>query len=324
MLPNFFIVGAPKAGSTSLYNFLDQHPQVFMSPIKEPCYFASEVRTENFDDRYQRYPARQRADLKTYLQNPVREKRFGCIVSDWEDYLSLFDGAANHQAVGEASVCYLYSPTAARNIAQRIPDARIIIVLRDPAERAYSQYLHCVANGYVRRPFREHIEASLASKEEKFGPLYPFLECGMYYEQVNRYLAHFPRENILVCFYQDGHAGILAGVFRFLKLEPLNLDVSRKHLDRTASRQATALYGVLRKYGLLGGVRRWTPVAVRPALRRLAFRNRIPPAMEENDRNFLRAHYHEDIVKLAALLNRDLSSWMALEDAVPHSPARAS
>jgi len=311
MLPNFFIVGAPKAGSTSLYNFLDEHPQVFMSPIKEPCYFSPEVRTENFAERYQRYPVRQRADLKEYLRHSVREKRFGCIVSEWEDYLSLFDRAAHQQAVGEASVCYLHSPTAARNIALRIPNARIIIVLRDPAERAYSQYLHTVANGYERRPFREHINASLVSKKQMFGPLYPFLECGMYYEQVARYMAHFPRENILICFYQDGHAGILADIFRFLKLGPLEMNISRKDLDRTTARQATVLYGMLRKYDLLGAFRKWTPAAVRPALQRLAYRNRKPPAMDEDDRHFLRDYYHDDVVKLAALLNRDLSSWIA-------------
>src|SRR5882762_3511359 len=123
-LPNFFIVGAPKAGTTSLYWYLDQHPQVYMSPIKEPNYFAAEIREENFD------PKLDTRGLREFLSGPMREKRFGGIVADWEDYLRLFASANNESALGEASVAYLWSPTAPQRIAGRIPDAKILVMLR--------------------------------------------------------------------------------------------------------------------------------------------------------------------------------------------------
>src|SRR5580704_13791477 len=115
--PNFFIVGAPKAATTSLYHYLDQHPQVYMSAIKEPHFFAAEVREENCDVYVRGEIARDRRALREYLAGPMLEKRLGGIVGDWRDYLKLFAGAKDELALGEASPCYLWSPTAAERIA---------------------------------------------------------------------------------------------------------------------------------------------------------------------------------------------------------------
>jgi hypothetical protein len=137
MEPNFFIVGAPKAGTTSLYSYLDQHPQIYMSPIKEPSYFASELRPENFHSQFQLRMLREAENVRKYLAGPMTEKRFGGPVVDWESYLRLFQNAREGQAIGEASASYLWSASAAGNISARIPGARIVMILRDPAERAY-------------------------------------------------------------------------------------------------------------------------------------------------------------------------------------------
>src|SRR5580658_9442879 len=176
MQPNFFIIGAPKSGTTSLYHYLDQHPQVFMSAVKEPCYFASEVRVENFSQEYQKHVAANLTGPAGQRESSNTGKRFSGLTVSWDDYLALFDGATGEIAIGEASVCYLWSATAARNILSRIPDARIIAVLRHPADRAWSQYLQGVADGHVRRPFREQIDACIASRETQFSPTHPFLE----------------------------------------------------------------------------------------------------------------------------------------------------
>ena len=109
-LPNFFIVGAPKAGTTSLYHHLDQHPQIYMSPLKEPCYFSSELRPENYTEELQPWITREIQALQQYLAGPMTEKRFGGLVSEWDDYIKLFRNAAGAHTIGEASVCYLWSP----------------------------------------------------------------------------------------------------------------------------------------------------------------------------------------------------------------------
>ena len=92
-LPNFFIAGAPKAGTTSLYHYLDQHPEIYMSPIKEPCYFSSELRPEHYSEELQPWINREKHALKEYLDGPILEKRFGGLVSEWEDYVKLFRNA---------------------------------------------------------------------------------------------------------------------------------------------------------------------------------------------------------------------------------------
>src|ERR1700736_2398891 len=111
-LPNFFLAGAPKAGTTSLYYYLDQHPQIYMSPIMHPNFFASEIRAENFDPQLRSDIARDARRLRNYLLGSMSQKRFGGIVAEWEDYLRLFVNANSEPAVGEASVCYLWSRTA--------------------------------------------------------------------------------------------------------------------------------------------------------------------------------------------------------------------
>jgi hypothetical protein len=86
-LPNFFIAGAPKAGTTSLYHYLGQHPEIYMSPIKEPNYFASEIRLGQFSEHLRPRAEQDLAPLRAYLNGPMREKRFGSLISEWPDYL---------------------------------------------------------------------------------------------------------------------------------------------------------------------------------------------------------------------------------------------
>src|ERR1700676_1834785 len=128
-LPNFFIVGAPKAGTDELYYDLDQHPEIYMSPLKEPCYFSSEIRLHNFQPSLRPQMELAAASTRQYLDEGAQRKRFGGIVSDPNDYQLLFSEARAQKAIGEASVCYLWSRTAPAAIASAIPHARIIIIL---------------------------------------------------------------------------------------------------------------------------------------------------------------------------------------------------
>jgi hypothetical protein len=119
-LPNFFIVGAPKAGTDDLYYQLDQHPQIYMSPLKEPCFFSSEVRPERFCKELQEAAKANAASLRSYLDSGALSKRFGGMVSSFDDYQRLFRDVTGEVAVGEASVCYLWSASAAASISSLI------------------------------------------------------------------------------------------------------------------------------------------------------------------------------------------------------------
>jgi hypothetical protein len=313
VLPNFFLAGAPKAGTTSLYHYLDQHPQIYMSPIKEPCYFASEFRPENCAQELMPTLESGQRELRKYLDGPMRERRFGGMVTEWEDYVRLFQHVRGETAIGEASVGYLWSETAARNIRAKIPAAKVLLILRDPADRAFSQYLHQVAVHGLRLSFRQQIEACLLNRSRKFSLQYPLLEFGLYHGQVSRLLESFPQQNICIHRYDDYHANpaaVMANIFRFLCVDDtFTPDTSERHLELSVPRLAGVTHA-LRKLGVWQAIKRIVPAKLLPAARRVAFTPRHQLAMDPADRRYLVDYYAEDIRKLAVLLDHDLNAWL--------------
>jgi len=312
-LPNFFIVGAPRAGTTSLYAYLDQHPQVYMSPLKEPSYFASELRLENFTEELRPRVARELRVLQHYLDGDMHEKRFGGFVSTWEDYLKLFRNVSGEQAIGEATASYLWSPTAAGNIAARIPHARIIINLRNPIDRAYSQYLQMLSVGVFRGSFRELIDASLRWPDQRLGGPWPLLEFGRYFAQIERYYREFPRMQIHISYYEDllrSPQQLMAELFSFLSVDQNFVpDVSRRHHEPVITRFNALVY-LLKRSGAWSYLRKLGPELLGPRLRPLLVRSRGSLQMPPADRAFLTNYYRDDIARLTTLLNRDLSAWL--------------
>jgi hypothetical protein len=272
-LPNFFIVGAPKSGTTSLYHYLDQHPDIHMSRIKEPNYFASEIRLEHFSEWLRPRAEKDGPTLRAYLDGPMREKRFGGLVTEWSDYLRLFRKAEGQKAIGEASVCYLWSESAAANIRRVLPDARIILILRNPVEMVFSMYLHNRRSEGSSLSFREAIQKGLEQRGGGFDIFHPFLDLGLYYSQVKRVLDLFPKDQVRIYWYEEYKSKplrMLVDIFRFLEVDPrFRPDMSTRYLEAS-----------------------------------------VPIAPGPEDRAFLSEFYREDVEKLAALLNRDLSGWV--------------
>jgi hypothetical protein len=310
-LPNFFIVGAPKAGSTSLYHYLDQHPEVFMSPIKEPNFFAAELREENCVPELRHSIAGDKPALRSFLSGPMREKRFGGIVADWDDYLLLVANAANESVLGEASACYLWSRTAPGRIAETVPHAKILVLLRDPADRAFSQYLHGLGNGAIRWTFREHIQRNLRHCSGQICVHYPFLELGLYAEQLCRYLKCFG-QNVRVEFHEDFKERpmeVLGNIYRFLNVDPeFSPDRSHRHMEAQVPR--TSAIGWLRRSGLWEAAAHITPRGLRPIIRRSLIRRPGATCMDPADRHYLIDFYREDIHKLESLLDHNLDAWL--------------
>ena len=312
-LPNFFIVGTGKAGTTSLHRYLRQHPQIYMSPVKEPCYFASEIRGPALGKAFERNLRRQSLQLPKVLNDGRPAKPLGWLVTDWDDYLRLFQQAEGETAIGEASAAYLWSETAAANIHARIPNARIVMVLRDPAERAFSQYLHQLAVGLTRSTFRQHIEECAEGGPREMGVHYPFLEIGLYYRQVQRYLELFPRDRIRIYWFEEDWrqpARLLRDLFEFLEVDAgFQPDISRKYLERRAPRWA-AMHYFLKEWRLWYPLRALVPPDLRTGVRQFVFRPARSLQLDPSDRQYLVDYYFEDVRKLAALLDRDLSAWL--------------
>jgi len=311
--PNFFLVGAAKAGTTALYNYLGQHPRIFMCPIKEPNFLADEVRAENFSDEARVKIDRWRLAFRDYLTGPVCEKFPSGPVAEWQDYLKLFQCAGDRTAIGEASPCYLWSKTAPHNISQRFPDAKIFMVLRNPIERAFAQHLHTLSFANQPMSFREQMDAALRSSNKQIGELYPFLEFGLYSEQVSRYFALFPRERIRIFFYEDYQRDprtLLRAIFRFLGVdETFSPDLSERHMESRVPR-SFGINRLLRQSGIWQAATRLSPRGLRKMVRPAVFRPRATMALDPADRARLADFYRSDVGRLSTLLDRDLSGWL--------------
>ena len=177
MLVDFFIVGAPKAGTTSLFYYLNKNKGICMSSIKEPNFFSSQ-------------------DLK--IQKIYYDS---LILDNLKEYERIFTPKNKQQIIGEASVSYLFYPNVANRIFDYNPRSKIIIILRDPVERAFSHYSMDLRLGHVKLSLDELFDLGLNNKDNLFFQQYILL--GQYYEQVNRYIEVFGRENICVKFYDE-------------------------------------------------------------------------------------------------------------------------
>jgi hypothetical protein len=278
--PTFLIIGAAKSGTTSLHWMLAQHPDVFMSPIKETNYFA-------YDE--------SRADQKRFR---VRSR---------EAYLDLFCQGAGHPARGEASPAYMENPKAAERIHSELPDARLIAILRDPVERAYSLYRMNLR--LKKRPF----DAKLAFAADA-GWLQPgggAARSGRYAERLRPFLDRFPRDRIKLLLFEDlknDPHRLLDDVFGFLGLETARIPwPGTRHnyggrprsplLERAI--RATRIGPLLRRRPRLQGIVR--------RLRNASLAD--PPRLPREVRARLIDAYRDDVLELEKLLGRDLSAW---------------
>lgn len=310
-LPNFFIVGAPKAGTDELYYELDQHPQIYMSPLKEPCYFSSEVRPQYFNLSLRSRAEAAAESTRQYIQEGMQQKRFGGFVSDLKDYQQLFSRVKSEKAIGEGSVCYLWSESAPAAIASEIPRARIIIVLMDPAERAFHQYLKSVSDGTVSHSFRKHLELAMQPGPE-LSVYHPFLAFGNYAKQISNYRTYFPAHQLNISLYEEtlaDHAVWFSRLLSFLEVESSFLP---RRVEIPSEPRVPHFVGVtnaLRNHPLKKVADSVIPKRFKKIAKRLMSRTHLP-GLDPRDRAALVEYYKTDILKLQDLLGKDLSTWL--------------
>src|SRR5215218_4922668 len=216
-MPNFFIIGAQKAGTTSLYHYLNQHPQIYMSPVKEPFFFDREI-SSNGEVVQQEFAGHQQAPRFVNL----------------EEYEALFQGAKGETAIGEASPLYIYAPGTAERIKRYVPEARSIALLRNPADRAYSAFLHAVRIGVEPcTDFAQALRREDARVRKGWHYIFHYRNRGLYFAQLKRYYEAFGREQFGVWLYEDlrdDPASVARSVFRFLGVDDaFTSDTSSKH-----------------------------------------------------------------------------------------------
>ena len=299
--PDFLIVGAPKAGTTSLHNWLAQHPEVFMPDNKEPHYFCAD-----FHEQSDRLHGERR-----YF--PIRDERA---------YLELFAGRGEGQVAGESSTSSLYSHVAAERIRDFRNDARIVVLLRDPVDLIYSFHAYLlVFHEETVESFREALdieeprrrgEIALPPRVRHPSRLY-YSEIGRLADQVERYTRLFPREQILLLLFDDlkaDGAGTYRRVLRFLGVEESFVpeftvdNVNRTNRYRWATRLKADPNA---RFKLVA--QRWLPRLYRGVgrtLNRINARRRPRPPLDPGLRSRLQASFVEQVRGLSELVGRDL------------------
>jgi hypothetical protein len=302
-LPNFLIIGAAKAGTNALYHYLRQHPQVYMSPWKEPKFFAFESEAElGF----------RAADGK---DAPVNAS----VILDQAEYEKLFDEAGDGElARGEASTHYLYVEKSPARIKGLIPDAKLIAVLRNPVDRAFSSYQHLVRDDLEPLDFGAALDAEPERIADHYAYLYRYTDMGFYSGQLDRYDKTFPESQLCVLLYDDLRSdpeGTCRRIFSFLGVDEsfvpdMSGEYNRSGVPKHRFVQRLLNPSAPMKRRLWKVTPRFARERLLDAQTRMVNRNLERQTIPERERDRLREVFRDEVGRLEQRLERDLSHWL--------------
>ena len=298
-IPNFFIVGAAKSGTTSVYKYLSQHPEIYLSPNKEPHYFSMPAN---------KFPHKGKGDSSFEFRS----------VKNLDDYNSLFECAKNEKAIGEASTSYLYyHKTTVSLIYNYNSDAKILIMLRNPVERAFSAYRHMRREKRETLSFEKAIKVEQSRMRDNYAYSWFYTDFGFYHDRVQLYLNTF-KQNLKICLFEDfdkNPTEVLKEIFKFLEVD----------VDFIPNIETKHNTSKLTKFGFLNGFFNEYDHPLKNVLRPVFLntigrdntdrvfhyvRDKISLRMKSETRKYLTDLYREDVLKLQDLIEKDLSSWM--------------
>jgi hypothetical protein len=302
-MPNFLVIGAAKSGTDALCSFLAQHPQVYMSDLKEPNFFVAEGRPEI-----------------PYLGPGDREvlTRWDMWVSSLDRYQALFAGVTTEQAVGEGSTWYLYDERAPGRIRRHLPDVRLVAILRNPVDRAYSAFTMMLRDG---RETTSSFAAALAAEDERVRSgwelIWHYRRMGLYHEQLRRYHDTFDPSQLRVVLHDDFSARpgeVVRDLYRFLGVDDgFQPDTSERLNVSVVSGNLTYQRLVDGRNPLKAAGRALLPAGLRQRIKeKLVYSTLSRPApLAPELRRQLADTFRPDVLRLQELLGRDLSRWLS-------------
>ncbi|MBE7383033.1 MAG: sulfotransferase [Leptolyngbya sp. SIO1E4] len=295
-LPTFIIIGVQKAGTTSIYNYLKQHPQVYMSSVKEPHFLE-----RDWDQFYAEGGAPKPSRIDTF-----------------EKYTALFEGVTDELAIGEASAnCLFHYDKSIPQISKYVPDAQIVVVLRHPAERAHSDYLM-----HLRDCINPGTQRSLSEQVRHRAEKSYIVRKGYYCEGIQQFREAFGAEKVKVFLYDDlrkSAVSFMQTVYQAVGVDAtFEPDVGKRSQTAQVPKNK-AVNSLLRRQNPLrssvaAGLKLVMPDTMRQQLRDSLIRwnssGKDAMPLSPEDRAALIDLYREDILKLQDLLQRDLSAWL--------------
>ncbi|WP_113952485.1 sulfotransferase family protein [Arenicella xantha] len=292
-MPNFLIVGAVKAGTTSLYHYLSQHPDIFLPNQKEPHHFAP--------TKWCGYPAMA-----------------------LDDYETLFEKTDTYTARGEASTGYLYYPESPNLIHQALPDCKIVVILRDPTVRAYSGYMHEVREGLEQHSFEQALaQEQQATRFVRGGEFsFNYLKQGLVCDNIQRYIELFGTHQVHVCWFDDlvnkPHT-LMQALFDFLNVDEHFQGEWDYRYNPSGQPKFKALHTLIDGEGTVANWLRARFSGNRKSHRQASLWHRVRdwnlasgerPTLDPSTERLLRSYFQSEVRNLEALLNRDLSEWL--------------
>ena len=296
-LPNFLIVGAAKSGTSSLHQYLLQHPDIFMPTFNKDGVSVKEPQ---------------------FLIKSKVEKRLHFGIWEWKEYLSIFEGVKDQNVIGEASVFYLYYyKEAIKNIKSRLGnDVKIIILLRNPVDRAFSAFLHVSKSLKESLSFEDALdqEEGRLEKDLSLTPMVMYKGMGMYYSMVKAYKKEF--KNVHVVIYEDFRDKTnitLDSIFKFLDVIPIEkLDFSLRHNVGGKEWKNINMKNLFQKDNLLKSIYfKLFPRIVKDKIKKklLYLSTNKARTMNNKTKDSLKSFFKEDINSLSNLIQRDLTHW---------------
>lgn len=308
--PDFLVIGAVKAGTTSLHAYLSQHPDVYLTPIKETNFFSrNDMKFEHFRKDYQ-YDTE--LNYTSYLARSPLPKKHIAHVPDTATYQALFREIQANNLTGEVCNSYLICPSSAQTIKAHNPQTKIIAVLRNPAERAFSQYLMNIKEGKTTESdFLTELEADALQTHQGWGVSHQYRELGHYYKQIKRYYDVFPADQIKLLFFEDFKADpqkFLNDLFDFLGLPLADIDTETR-LNEAGKPRLGKLNFLLTQLGIIAFLKKLFPGNIRQQLAKVMYTQKGLPSLQNNEREQLMDYYKEGIEGLEKLLGRTLNIW---------------
>jgi len=302
--PNFFVIGVVKGGTTSLYHYLNQHPEVYLPPIKETNHYAAaDIDAARFLPGYATDVA---IDLDRYIAGGMKESVHIAHVNEQKHYAALFEKVNNEIAIGEISNSYMVCPSAAAAIYAAQPEARIIVVLRNPITRAWSQFLMNLREAKEEKDsFVEALKRDDCAPNRGWGVNHQYLELGKYAGQLAPYLRLFGKEKVLPLFfeaYRKAPAETMTEICRFLGVDDqygFNFDTER---NKASLPRHSTLNRLLVQSGAIKAAKSVVPRSMRTALAGLLYTDKGMPSLAEEDREWLREYYAEEVAALVDLI----------------------
>lgn len=303
LLPNFLIIGAQKSGTTALHAYLGQHPQIYMSPQKETNFFSWGL-----------------GGLPNYRRmSDVVHSAISC----WEDYYAQFAGATSELAIGESSHTYLDTPEVPARIKQYLPQIKLIAILRQPVDRAYSAYLHWIRDHREPlRTFEQALAAEQQRRQDSWGSDWYYLQRGLYVASVKRYYDTFDKSQIKIFLYDDfvrQPQVLMREIFDFLQVDAAFMPDMHDKVNVSGYPRYAWLSWILQRPNLLHWpLKPFVRYRVRIRwIKRLRQYNWLRPPMRPDTRQRLTDFFRPDVLQLQDLLQRDLSDWLAVDDQAP-------